>query len=164
MTDRIRRNAPHVARVLLGLIFFVFGLNGFLGFIPQPPIDGPAATFIGGFFSASYMLPLLKGTEVIAGAALLSNRFVPLSLTVLAPIVLNIVAFHVFLAPTGLGVTFLGGLPGALGVLLRVEVGLGLLDGRLDLLGGRGASGQRRDGDHAGDRQGQGQFREQSLH
>jgi uncharacterized membrane protein YphA (DoxX/SURF4 family) len=93
-----------VTRVVLGLVFFIFGLNGFLQFIPQPPNAGNAAIFFGGLLASGYLLPLLKAVEVVAGAALLANRFVPLTLTVLAPIVVNIVAFHVFLAPAGLPV------------------------------------------------------------
>jgi uncharacterized membrane protein YphA (DoxX/SURF4 family) len=90
------------ARVLLGLIFLVFGLNGFLHFLPQPPMSGPPAEFAGALMATGYMFPLLKGTEVICGALLLAGRFVPLALTVLAPIIVNIVAFHAFLAPSGL--------------------------------------------------------------
>jgi uncharacterized membrane protein YphA (DoxX/SURF4 family) len=88
-----------VARLLLGTIFFVFGLNGFLQFLPQPPMPEAAGAFIGGLASAGYFFPLLKGLEVAAGIALLSNRFVPLALTVLAPITVNILLFHVVLAP-----------------------------------------------------------------
>jgi len=80
----------------------VFGLNGFLHFLPMPAPTGPAAVFMGGLAATGYFFPLLKGAEVITGVLLLSNRFVPLALTVLAPIVLNIVAFHAFLAPSGL--------------------------------------------------------------
>jgi hypothetical protein len=100
---------PAAVRILFGLTFFVFGLNGFLHFLPQPPMPAAAGGFLGGLFSAPYFLPLLKGTEVIAGILLLSNRFVPLALTVLAPIVVNIVAFHVFLAPSPAMVAFLLG-------------------------------------------------------
>lgn len=96
-------NAKSIAvtgtRILLGLIFFVFGLNGFLHFIPQPPMAGNAAVLMGGFAAAGYMFPLIKGTEVLGGALLLSNRFVPLGLALLAPVVVNIVLFHSFLAP-----------------------------------------------------------------
>ena len=90
------------ARLLLGAVFTVFGLNGFLGFLPMPPPEGLAAVFMGGLGATGYFFPLLKGTELVAGLLLLGNRFVPLALTVLAPIVLNIVAFHLFLAPGGL--------------------------------------------------------------
>ena len=97
------------ARLGLGLVFVVFGLNGFLHFLPAPPPTGDAAVFVGGLASASYFFPLLKGLEVVAGLMLLANVRVPLALTVLAPIVVNIVAFHVELAPAGL--------PMAIGVL-----------------------------------------------
>jgi len=108
--NTIVKKIPTAARVLLGLIFTVFGLNGFLHFLPQPPMQpGPALTFIVGLLGTGYFFPLLKATEVTAGLLLLSNRFVPLALTVLAPIVINIVAFHAFLAP--------GGIPLALVVL-----------------------------------------------
>ncbi|HYQ14279.1 MAG TPA: DoxX family protein [Polyangiaceae bacterium] len=94
--------AKTAARLLLGAIFTVFGLNGFLHFLPQPAPTGLAAAFVGGLGASGYMFPLLKGTEVITGLLLLSNRFVPLALTILAPIVVNIVAFHAFLAPAGI--------------------------------------------------------------
>lgn len=103
----IRQIAPHAVRILLGLTFFVFGLNGFLHFLPQPPLPAAAGPFLGGLVSTGYFFPLLKATEVAAGLLLLTNRFVPLALTVLAPIVVNIVAFHVFLAPGPLMVAFL---------------------------------------------------------
>ena len=103
------RFAPASGRILLGLIFFVFGLNGFLQFIPQPPMPERAGAFMGALAATGYMFPLIKGVEVIAGALLLSNRFVPLALALLAPNVVNIVLFHAVLA--------LGGLPIALMVL-----------------------------------------------
>lgn len=101
------RHAPTVVRVLLGLTFFVFGLNGFLGFLPQPPMPAAAGAFLGGLAGAHYFFPLLKAVEVGVGALLLANRFVPLALTVVAPIIVNIVAFHVFLAPSPVMVAFL---------------------------------------------------------
>ncbi len=101
--------APMVARSLFGLTFLVFGLNGFLNFLPQPPLPAEAGSFIGGLVSAKYLFPLLKGTEVVAGALLLSGRFVPLALTLLAPIIVNIVGFHVALAPSPGMVVFLLG-------------------------------------------------------
>jgi hypothetical protein len=95
------RYAPVAARVLLGLTFFVLGLNGFLRFIPQPPPPEAAGAFVGALIKSGYLFQLLKGTEVLAGALLLSNRFVPLALTVLSPIVVNIFMFHAVLAPSG---------------------------------------------------------------
>lgn len=93
---------PTAARILLGLIFFVFGLNGFLHFMPIPaPPEGAAADFMAGLAGTGYFFPLLKATEVAVGLALLTNRFVPLALVVLAPITVNITAYHL-LAPAGL--------------------------------------------------------------
>ena len=91
--------APTAARIFLGLIFFVFGLNGFLQFMPQPPQPEAAGAFIGALAATGYMFPLIKGTEVVAGLLLLSGRFVPLALTLLAPIIVNIALFHTVLAP-----------------------------------------------------------------
>ncbi len=90
--------APQVARVLLGLVFLVFGLNGFLKFLPMPPPPESAAAFLG-VFGTTYLLPLTKSVEVLVGLALLSNRFVALALVLLAPVTVNIVAFHATLEP-----------------------------------------------------------------
>ena len=98
----LKSKAPVVARSILGAIFFVFGLNGFLNFIPAPPPTGHAAEFFAALAASGYLLPLLKGTEVLVGLLLLTGRYVPLALTVLAPVAVNIVAFHLFLAPAGL--------------------------------------------------------------
>jgi putative oxidoreductase len=98
----MKTKVTHAARILLGLIFFVFGLNGFFHFLPQPPMSGPPADFAGALVASGYMFPLLKGTEVIAGVLLLAGRLVPLALTILAPVIVNIFAFHLFLAPSGL--------------------------------------------------------------
>ncbi|HVU51940.1 MAG TPA: DoxX family protein [Polyangia bacterium] len=95
---KLSSKLPTAARLLLGLVFLVFGLNGFLHFLPQPPPPARALGFLGGLASAGYFFPLLKGTEVLGGALLLAG-FVPFALTLLAPIVVNIVAFHAFLAP-----------------------------------------------------------------
>lgn len=98
----ITSKLPSIARIALGLAFFVFGLNGFFHFLPQPPMSGPPADFATALFATGYMFPLVKGTEVAASLLLLSNRYVPLALAVLAPVLVNIVAFHAFLAPAGL--------------------------------------------------------------
>ena len=83
------------------------GLSSFLGVIPlsQPstPLPEGAAAFTAAIMKAGYMFPLVKGTECLVGALLLSNRFVPLALALIAPVVVNIVAFHAFLEPSGLG-------------------------------------------------------------
>ncbi len=91
--------AAHIARVLLGLIFLVFGLNGFLHFIPMPPPTGAAADFSIGLFKGQYFFPLMAFIQVVSGALLLSGTLVPLALLLLAPIVVNIFFFHLALAP-----------------------------------------------------------------
>lgn len=97
------RHLPSVARYLLGTIFFVFGLNAFLHFIPNPPPPERVMPFMTGMMSTGYFFPLLKGTEIACGALLLSNRFVPLALVVLSPIVVQIAAFHFLFEPSGAG-------------------------------------------------------------
>lgn len=104
------RKAPLIARLVLGFIFFASGLAGLLNLAP-PPADLPESlkTFMAGMMATTYFFPLLKGTETICGALLLSGYFVPLALVVLAPIVLNIFLTHLFLAPSGLPVAILVG-------------------------------------------------------
>jgi uncharacterized membrane protein YphA (DoxX/SURF4 family) len=108
----IARHAPAAARFLLGATFFVFGLNGFLNFIPPPsePLPQGAIELGTAFMKSGYLFQLIKGTEVVAGLLLLANRFVPLALVVLAPVIVNIMAFHLWLLPsgTGLSVVLLG--------------------------------------------------------
>jgi len=89
------------ARILLGLTFLVFGLNGFLQFIKQPPPTGVALQFLGALIT-SHEIAVVMLLQVVGGVLLLANRFVPLALVLLAPIVVNIVLFHAFMAPSGL--------------------------------------------------------------
>jgi putative oxidoreductase len=95
------RTVSAIARYLAGGIFLVFGLNGFLHFIPLPPPAGVAGQFMGALFVSHY-LTLIFGLQVIAGVLLLANRFVPLALAILAPVIVNILAFHALMAPNGL--------------------------------------------------------------
>lgn len=99
-----------LARILMGLVFFVFGLNGFFHFIPTPPRDGPSAIFFTGMLATVYFFPLLAGTQVICGLLLLIGAFVPLALIVLAPVILNIFLFHLFIAHSGLPLAIVLGL------------------------------------------------------
>jgi uncharacterized membrane protein YphA (DoxX/SURF4 family) len=105
-TDKksLARYVPIAARVLLGLVFFVFGLDYFLHFMPAPqgPFPPGALALGGAMMKSGYLFELIKGTEVLCGALLLGNLFVPLALVVIAPVVVNIVAFHAFLEPAGL--------------------------------------------------------------
>lgn len=108
----VGRYLPVVARFLLGASFFVFGLNGFLNFIPPPtePMPQGAVELGTAMMKSGYLMQLVKGTEVVGGLLLLSGRFVPLALVLLAPVIVNIVAFHLWLLPsgTGLALVFLG--------------------------------------------------------
>jgi uncharacterized membrane protein YphA (DoxX/SURF4 family) len=88
-----------VSRILLGLIYTVFGLNGFLQFLPIPPMPEAAQTFMMGLASSGYFFPVLKGTEVLGGLMLLGGVAAPVALVVLAPITLQIFLFHAVLTP-----------------------------------------------------------------
>ncbi|HVV53439.1 MAG TPA: DoxX family protein [Polyangia bacterium] len=98
----LQKVVPTSARLFLGLVFTVFGLNFFLHFLPTPPEPPKAMAFAGALFGSGYFFPLLKTIEVAAGVLLLTGLFVPLALAVLAPVIVNIVGFHLFLAPSGL--------------------------------------------------------------
>jgi putative oxidoreductase len=90
-----------IARFLLGFIFLVFGLNGFLHFIPASLPSGTAGQFVGALFVSNYLVVVFL-FQLIAAILLLINRYVPLALTLLAPVIVNILLFHILMAPTGL--------------------------------------------------------------
>lgn len=96
------KNTTRIARILLGLIFTLFGLNGFLHFMPQPPLTGLAGQYIGVLATSHYLVPVFL-LQLIGGVLLLANRFVPMALVLLAPVIVNIVLFHSLMAPAGLG-------------------------------------------------------------
>jgi len=92
-----------IVRVLLGLMFAVFGSNAFLHFIPMPPLEGNAAAFIGALVNSGYIYPIAV-LQVLGGLLLLlGGRFVPLGLTLLGPVIVNIVLYHIFIDTAGLG-------------------------------------------------------------
>ena len=88
------------ARALLGLMFVVLGLDGLLHFLPAPEPEPAAAAFIGAMMSTGYLWPLLKIVEITAGAFLLSGKFVPLGVVMLAPAVIPILGFNILVAPS----------------------------------------------------------------
>jgi uncharacterized membrane protein YphA (DoxX/SURF4 family) len=96
------RHLPTALRLLLGIAFVFSGLNGLLHLTPMPAMPAAASSFLGALAATGYFMPVLKGCELAAGLALLANRFVPLALVVLAPIVVQIALFHTFPAPEGL--------------------------------------------------------------
>lgn len=89
------------ARVLLGLVFFGFGLNGLLNLFPLPQAKGAAAVFVNGLIASRYFFPLLFITYLLTGAALFTGRFVALALTVLAPVIVNVAVMHLFVPSSG---------------------------------------------------------------
>ena len=99
--------ASATARYLLGLIFTVFGANFFLHFLPQPPMSGPPADFATALFQSGYVMQTVKVVEIGAGLLLLFNRFVPLALALLAPVIVGIVGFHLSLAPSTGAIAYL---------------------------------------------------------
>lgn len=103
-TKSFTRYLPSVARILLGLPLLVFGLNGFLNFIPPPatPMPEGAMAFVGALVQSGYMMPLIAVTHLIVGALLVINRLVPLALVLFAPFIVNSIAFHLFLERSGL--------------------------------------------------------------
>jgi len=87
----------------MGLIFVVFGLNGFFNFIPVPPMEPGATNFIMALVGTGYMMPWIKVIEIACGVCFMAGCYVPLALIAIAPILLNIFAFHLFLdAPKNL--------------------------------------------------------------
>jgi putative oxidoreductase len=99
--EPLMRTVSAIARYLAGVIFLVFGLNGFLNFIPLPPPGGIAGQFMGALY-ASHYLWVIFAFQVVAAVLLLVNRYVPLAVAVLAPVIVNILVFHALMAPSGL--------------------------------------------------------------
>jgi putative oxidoreductase len=91
-----------IARFLLGLIFLVFGLNGFFHFLPMspPPSGTAAAQFFGALYVSNYLVAIFL-LQIVGAILLLLNRYVPFALTLLAPIIVNILFFHLSMAPSG---------------------------------------------------------------
>ena len=108
--------ATTAARVLLGLVFFGFGFNGLFHIVPLPPGEGAAAMFINGLIASRYFFPLLFVTYLLTGVALLIGRFVPLALTALAPVIVNITVMHFFVPSSGAELLSRGARHGARGI------------------------------------------------
>jgi uncharacterized membrane protein YphA (DoxX/SURF4 family) len=90
------------ARIGLGALFLFSGLNGLFHFAPNPPMPQLAQSVMGAMAGSGYFLPLMKVVELACGLLLVTGRLVPLALAALAAVVVNIAAFHLFLAPQGL--------------------------------------------------------------
>ena len=92
--------ATIIARILLGLMFFVFGLNPFLKFLPMPQLEGVWGQFLSALF-VSHFVWLVGATQVVSGVLFLIGRYVPLAIALSGPVLLNIVAYHVTMQPHG---------------------------------------------------------------
>ena len=122
--------AAIVARLLLGLMFTVFGLNGFLHFIKQPPPSGLAAQYLGSIAQAHWF-PVVFGIQLLTGLMLLAGYFVPLALVLLGPILGTILMFHITMEPSGIA-------PGLLAFVLWLIVFFGYRGNFTDIFPARG--------------------------
>lgn len=94
--------AALIARILLGIVFVVFGANVFLHFIPMPPMPPSTATTFVTILMTTHYAVIVSGIQLIGGALLLVNKFVPLGLTLLGPVIVNIFLYHALMEPKGL--------------------------------------------------------------
>jgi putative oxidoreductase len=120
------RIASTIARILLGLMFTVFGLNGFLHFIPAPPVEGPILQFMTVLFETHFYV-LIFGVQLIGGVLLLINQYVPLALVALAAVLANIFTFHITMQPAGIG-------PGIVALILWILTAIPVRANLLPLL------------------------------
>lgn len=91
-----------IVRVLMGLLFLFASVTYLFDLITPPPLTGAMKTFNDGLAASVYLLPTVKVLELLCGIAFVTGRFVPLATVVIAPIIVNIVGVHAFLAPEGL--------------------------------------------------------------
>ncbi|MBL4574741.1 MAG: DoxX family membrane protein [Opitutaceae bacterium] len=106
-----------IARLLLAVLLLVFGLNKFLGYMPMPEMQGSAADVMAGFGQTGYIFQAVGIVEILVGFLLLINRFSALALILLAPVVVNMLLFHIFHDISGIG---LAALVGALNLVLLI--------------------------------------------
>lgn len=97
------KKAELIIRILLGAMVLLFGSNKFLGFMPMPPMTAEATTFMGALYNTGYMLKIVGLVQIITGGLLLSNKFTPLALVLLFPVMINAFFFHLFLDISGIG-------------------------------------------------------------
>lgn len=98
----MRKKIHMVARILFGLGFLIFGLNGFFHFMPTPPASPEAKALLGALAKTGYFFPMIKAIEIAVGLSLLLNIFAPLAVVVIAPVLVGITTIHLFLNPAGI--------------------------------------------------------------
>jgi len=98
MNNKIQK----IIQIILGLILIIFGANKFIGFMPAPELPEAAASFMGALVKTEYMFPFIGIVEVIVGLLLVSNKWVAFALILLAPVAVNMILFHLKLAPGGI--------------------------------------------------------------
>jgi putative oxidoreductase len=91
-----------VVRIIMGLLFLVSVIGFFFKLMPQPKLGEGAMLFVTGMMATGYLMPVVKGIELLCAIAFLTGRFVPLATVVIFPITINIVLFHSVLAPDSL--------------------------------------------------------------
>lgn len=89
-----------IVRVLMGLLFLFASVSYFLNLIPQPELSGNVKLFMEGMLATGYMMPLIKGTELMCGLAFVLGRFVPLAAVIISPVIVNIFFFHTLVDPS----------------------------------------------------------------
>ena len=97
------KKAELIVRILLGLLLLVFGLNKFFNFMPMPPMSESAGDFMGALVNTGYMMYFIGLVEAVSGLLLLINKFKPLALVIVFPVLLNAFLFHLFLDIGGIG-------------------------------------------------------------
>ncbi|HEX4124577.1 MAG TPA: hypothetical protein VHY37_07600 [Tepidisphaeraceae bacterium] len=92
----------NIARCILGVMFTLFGLNGFFNFLKMPPLPPLAVQFLTALAASHYLVPIFL-LQIVCGLVFLSNHYIPLALAMIAPVIVNILLFHALTSPTGIG-------------------------------------------------------------
>ena len=93
-----------IVRLLMGALFLFASIAGLFHLMPQPELKGNAKLYMDGMTASGYFITLLMGTELACGLAFVTGRFVPLATVVIFPVTLNILFYHIYVAPEGLPV------------------------------------------------------------
>jgi putative oxidoreductase len=103
----MNKNVVLAARILLGLIYAIFGVVGLLQLMPPQQLQGASLAYMTGIMATGYFMPVLKITEILGGLSLLAGKYMPLALVILAPVTLHIALYHTLLATDPIGGTIM---------------------------------------------------------